>query len=105
MSHAHDRSLRNYLCASVRPEPLEGTSQESGNRMRRMDAIGSNDQETTQQLKQAKLAIAELYQENRELRQQLAMKIMKESSTRGHEGNTMAQKTAPGSTGYDCTVA
>jgi hypothetical protein len=35
-----------------------------------------------------KLAIGELYKENRELRQQLATKITKTSTTRGHEGNT-----------------
>jgi hypothetical protein len=55
--------------------------------MRRIDSMGTNDQETSQQLKQAKLAIVELYQENRELRQQLATKTMEASTTQGHEGN------------------
>jgi hypothetical protein len=73
--------VEQLLMHVVHLEPLEGTSRESGRRMRRMDAIGSNDQETTQQLKQVKLAIAELYQENRELRQQLATKIIMEAST------------------------
>jgi hypothetical protein len=68
-------------------DPLEGISQESGRRMRRMDSMGSNDQETSQQLKQAKLAIIELYQENKELRQQLAINITKASATQGCEGN------------------
>jgi hypothetical protein len=45
-------------------EPLEGISR--GSRMRRMDALGSNDQDTTHQLKQEKLAIIELYHEKRE---------------------------------------
>jgi hypothetical protein len=39
-------------------------------RLEPLDASGSNYQETTQQLKQAKLSIIELYHENRKLRQQ-----------------------------------
>jgi hypothetical protein len=74
------------MCIVLR-ETLEGTSQESRSRMRRMDALSSNDQETTQQLKQAKLSITELYQENRELRQQMATKITEASAAQGHEGN------------------
>jgi hypothetical protein len=54
-----------------------------------MDATCSNDQETTQKLKKAKLAITELYQENRELRQQLATKIAEASTTQGHTGKMM----------------
>jgi hypothetical protein len=79
--------VEQLLMRVVRLEPLEGTSRESGRRMRRMDVHGSNDQETSQQLKQAKLAIVELYQENRELRQQLATKITEASTTQGREGN------------------
>jgi hypothetical protein len=75
------------LMRVIRLEPLEGTSRESRSRTRRMDASGSNDQETTQQLKQAKLSIAKLYQENRKLRQQLATKITEASTTQGREGN------------------
>jgi hypothetical protein len=52
-----------------------------------MDVVGENSQETSQQLKQEKLAIFELYQENRELRQQLATKTTEQSTTQGHEGN------------------
>jgi hypothetical protein len=37
-------------------------------------------------LKQVKLAITELYQENRELRQQLATKTIEVSAAQGHEG-------------------
>jgi len=44
-----------------------------------MDVMGSNDQETTQQLKKAKLTITEFYQENRELRQQLMTNITEAS--------------------------
>jgi hypothetical protein len=36
-----------------------------------------------------KLAIAELYQENRELRRQLAVKTMEVSASQGYEGNMM----------------
>jgi hypothetical protein len=36
--------------------------------MRRMDVTGTNDQDPYHQLKQVKLAITELYQENMELR-------------------------------------
>jgi hypothetical protein len=55
--------------------------------MRRMDATSSNDQEIAQQLKKVKLSIVELYQENRELRQQLETQITEASTTQGHEGN------------------
>jgi hypothetical protein len=75
------------LMCVVRLEPLEGTSQESGSIMRRMDSVGTNDQEKSQKLKQAKLSITKLYQENRELRQQLATKTMEASVAQGCEGN------------------
>jgi hypothetical protein len=52
-----------------------------------MDTTGVNDQEPSQQLKQAKLAITELYQENMELRRQLATKTMEASTVQGREGN------------------
>jgi len=68
----------------VRLEPVEGTSRESGSRTRRMDVAGTNDQEPSQQVK---LAIVELYQENRELRQQLATKTIEVSAAQGREGN------------------
>jgi hypothetical protein len=71
----------------IRLEPLEGTSRESGSRTRRVDASSSNDQEIAQQLKQAKLSIDELYQQNRELRQELATKITEASVAQGCEGN------------------
>jgi hypothetical protein len=103
----HARSIaEKLLMRVVRLEPLEGTSRESRSRTRRMDASGSNDQETAQQLKQAKLAIVELYQENRELRQQLATKITEASTTQGREGECdVVKKTTLGGTGYDCTAA
>jgi len=52
-----------------------------------MDVSGTNDQEPYQQLKQAKLAIAELYQENKKLRQQLETKIIEASTSQGRKGN------------------
>jgi len=47
----------------------------------------TNVQETSQQLKQAQLVITELYQKNRELRQQLATKTLEVSSSQSREGN------------------
>jgi hypothetical protein len=52
-----------------------------------MDITGENDQEPSQQLKKVKLAIIELYQENMELRWQLATKAMEELVAWGREGN------------------
>ena len=49
--------------------------------------MGTNDQENFQQLKQAKLPIVELYQENRDLRQQLVTKTLEVSAGQGREGN------------------
>jgi hypothetical protein len=94
------------LMRIVRLEPVEGTSRESGRRMRRMDVTGTNDQDPSQQLKQVKLAIVELYQENRELRQQLATKTIEVSAAQGHEGNvTWLKRQAQRGTGYNHTVA
>jgi hypothetical protein len=77
--HARSVAEKLLMCV-VRLEPVEATSQESRSRMRGMDVAGTNDQELSQQLKQAKLAIVELYQENRELRQQLVMKTIEVSA-------------------------
>jgi len=49
--------------------------------------VGTNDQEPFQQLKQVKLVIAELYQENRELRQQLVTNTIEVLVAQGHKGN------------------
>ena len=49
--------------------------------------MGTNGQDPSQQLKKVKLAIAKIYQENRELRQQLATKTIEVSAAQGHEGN------------------
>jgi hypothetical protein len=68
-------------------EPLEGTSRESWSRMRRIDVGDTYVRELSQQLKQAQLAIVELYQENRELRRQLTMKTLEVSTSQGHKGN------------------
>jgi hypothetical protein len=56
-------------------------------RTRKVDIIGENDQDPSQQLKQAKLAIAKCCQENMELRRQRATKTTEASSVQGHEGN------------------
>jgi hypothetical protein len=73
---------------AIRLEPIEGTSRESWGRRRRIDIKSADVHESSQQLKQAQLAIAELYQENRELRQQLATKTLEVSTSQGREGNT-----------------
>ena len=49
-----------------------------------VDVAGTNDQYPSQQ---EKLAIVELSQENRELRQQLAIKTIEVSAAQGHEGS------------------
>jgi hypothetical protein len=49
-------------------EPAGGSSREDRSRTRKEDIMGENEQEPSQQLKQSKLAITELYQENMELR-------------------------------------
>jgi predicted RNase H-like nuclease (RuvC/YqgF family) len=52
-----------------------------------METWGSNVRDPNQQLEQAQLSIAELYQENRELRRQLAAKNPEVSAPQGREGN------------------
>jgi hypothetical protein len=56
--------------------------------MRRTETLGSNVGSPNQQLEQAQLAIAELYQENRELRRQLVVKNQEVSTPQGCEGST-----------------
>jgi hypothetical protein len=71
----------------VRLDPVEGTSQESRSRIRSMDVVGTNDQEPSQQMKQAKLAFVELYQKNGDLRQHLATNTIEVSVAQHREGN------------------
>jgi hypothetical protein len=75
------------LMRAIRLEPVEGPSREACDRRRRTDTEGIDIREPSQQLKQAQLAIVELYQENRELRQQLAAKTLEASTSQGREGN------------------
>jgi hypothetical protein len=79
--------VEELLMHAIQLEPAGGSSREGRRRTRKIDITGTNDQEPSQQLKQAKLAIAELYQENMELRRQLATKTMEASATQGREGN------------------
>jgi hypothetical protein len=58
-----------------------------GNGRRQEKAPGSPVESPTQQLERANLAIAELYQENRELWRQLAEKDQEISSSQGHVGS------------------
>jgi hypothetical protein len=75
------------LMCSIRLEPAGGSSHEGRRRTREMDTTRENDQEPSQKLKQEKLAITKLYQENMDLRWQLATKNMEVSTVQGHEGN------------------
>jgi hypothetical protein len=68
--------VEELLRCAIQLEPVGGWSHKDRIRTRREDITGENDQVPTQQLKQAKLAIIELYQENMELRGQLATKSM-----------------------------
>jgi hypothetical protein len=83
-SRSKDEEL---LMHAIRLEPAGGSSREDRRKTRKVDIIGVNDQEPSQQLKQAKLAITEIYQENMELRQQLVTKIMEASAVQGSEVN------------------
>jgi hypothetical protein len=78
---------KNYLCTpfgwNLSKVQVEKAGAEGGGQM----SEGTDVREPSQQLKQAQLAIAELYQENRELRQQLAAKTLEVSASQGHEGN------------------
>jgi hypothetical protein len=80
------------LMRVIRLEPVEGTSRESWGRRRRTNTESVDVCESLQQLKQAQLAIAELYQQNRELRQQLAAKTLEVSASQGREGNATCLK-------------
>jgi hypothetical protein len=75
------------LMHAIQLEPAGGSSHKSKSRTREMGTTRANDREPSQQLKQAKLAIAKLYQENMELRWQLATNTMEASATQGREGN------------------
>lgn len=60
--------VEELLMHAIHLEPAGGSSCEGKSRTREIDIKEMNDQEPSQQLKQAKLAIGELYQENMELR-------------------------------------
>jgi hypothetical protein len=78
----------------IQLEPAGKSSRECRIRTRKVDAMGENEEAPSQQLKQAKLAIVELYQENRELRRQLATKTGSISCTESRRECGMAEKEA-----------
>jgi hypothetical protein len=80
------------LRRAIRLEPAGKSSHEGGNRARKVDAMGENEEAPSQQLKQEKMAIVELYQENRELRRQLATKTAEASAAQSHGGNVAWMK-------------
>jgi hypothetical protein len=61
--------VEELLMHTIRLEPVEGPSRETCDRRRRKYTEGMDICEPSQQLKKEKIAIAELYQENRELTQ------------------------------------
>jgi hypothetical protein len=71
----------------VRLEPVEGSRWEICDRQRRLGTESMDVLEPSQQLKQAQLAITELYQEKMELRKQLAKRTVKTSMSHSREGN------------------
>jgi hypothetical protein len=70
-------------------EPVGIIDRGDGSRKGRGRAPGPCVESLVQQLERAKLAIAELYQENRELRHQLAEKDQGITSSQGHAGSTV----------------
>jgi hypothetical protein len=71
----------------IRLEPVEGPSRESWSKKRRTNTEGMDVHEASQQLKKTQIIIVEIYQENIELRQQLATKTLKASTSQGRKGN------------------
>jgi hypothetical protein len=57
---------------TIQLEPVEGASKGIDKRQRKLGDENTNFHEFSQQLKKAQHAIAELYQENRELRRHMA---------------------------------
>jgi hypothetical protein len=91
---------------AIQLEPAGGSSREDRSRTRKADIMRANDQEPSQKLKHAKLAIAEVYQENMELRRKVVKKIMEASTVQGCEGNVAwLKQTAQRGTRHHCTTA
>jgi hypothetical protein len=70
-------------------EPVGTTGRGGGRRKGREKHRALPSKVPAQQLEQAQLAIAELYQENRELRRQLAAKDQETPSSQGRAGSTV----------------
>jgi hypothetical protein len=75
------------LMRAIRLEPVKGSSREPCDRRRRLDIEDMDTREPSQQLKQAHLAIAQLYQENKELRKQLVERTVETSTSHSRERN------------------
>ena len=84
-------SARPTLKESVMPtdhSELVGTTGKGGRRRKgRAEETGASVENFSQQLEQAQFSIAELYQENRELRRQLAEKTQGISLSPGRRGS------------------
>jgi hypothetical protein len=80
-------TVEKLLVRVVRLEPVEGSSRGISERQRRSDTESMEVQESSQQLKKAQLVIVELYQENRDLRKQLAKKTVEVTTSQSRAGN------------------
>jgi hypothetical protein len=72
---------------AIRLEPVEGASKGIDERQRKSSDENMNVQELSQQLKQAQHAIAEIDQENMELRRQLAERTVETPASQSRAGN------------------
>jgi hypothetical protein len=73
--------VEKLLVCVVRLKLVEGSSREINERWRRLGTESMEVRESSRQLKQVQLAIVELYQENIDLRKQLAEKTVKTTSS------------------------
>jgi hypothetical protein len=80
-------AAKRLLMRIVQLEPVEGARKGIDERWRKSGDENVNVQELSQQLKQAQHAIAELYQENRELRRQLAERTIEMPTSQSRAGN------------------
>jgi hypothetical protein len=80
-------TVEDLFIHSIWIEPIDGPRREDSNRRRRTNNEGKSIHGPLQQINKAQLSIVELYQVNRELRQQLATKTLEASMPQSREGN------------------
>jgi hypothetical protein len=79
---------QKFMMHATRLEPVGNTNRGSGSHVQKTNTSGSNVVKSNQRLEQEKISIDELYQKNRELQRQLAMKNREVSTPQGCEGST-----------------